>query len=134
MALHSCRHPASKPISYHHICNSDGTAQLGKSHRITCHEDVKRGSINIPILILNFSVRRGRVVKATPRPLCLREGEPVPLIQEARRATKAVWTGAENLSPTGIRSTDRAALTDCAFSPQVLCGRRGNIAELHGRT
>jgi len=37
MALHSSTDPASKLISYHHICNSDGTAQLGKSHRITCH-------------------------------------------------------------------------------------------------
>jgi hypothetical protein len=35
--------------------------------------------------------------------------EPVPIVQEAGWATGPVWTGAENLAPTGIRSPDRPA-------------------------
>ena len=35
--------------------------------------------------------------------------DPVPIVQEAGWAAGSVWTGAENLSPTGIRSPDRPA-------------------------
>jgi len=35
--------------------------------------------------------------------------DPVPIIQEAGWAPGPVWTGAENLVPTGIRSPDRPA-------------------------
>jgi len=33
--------------------------------------------------------------------------DPVPIVQEAEWALGPVWTGAENLDPTGIRSPDR---------------------------
>jgi hypothetical protein len=33
--------------------------------------------------------------------------DPVPILQEAGWAPGPVWTGAENLAPTGIRSPDR---------------------------
>ena len=33
----------------------------------------------------------------------------VPIVQEAGWASGPVWTGAENLAPTGIRSPDRPA-------------------------
>ena len=33
--------------------------------------------------------------------------DPVPVVQEAGWAPGPVWTGAENLDPTGIRSPDR---------------------------
>ena len=32
--------------------------------------------------------------------------DPVPILQEAGWASGPVWTGAENLAPTGIRSPD----------------------------
>jgi hypothetical protein len=35
--------------------------------------------------------------------------DPVPIVQEAGCAPGAVWTGAENLAPAGIRSPDRPA-------------------------
>jgi hypothetical protein len=35
--------------------------------------------------------------------------EPVPIVQEAGWAPGPVWTGAENLAPSGIRSPDRPA-------------------------
>jgi hypothetical protein len=37
------------------------------------------------------------------------EREPVAIVQEAGWAPKPVWTGAENLAPSGIRSPDRPA-------------------------
>jgi hypothetical protein len=35
--------------------------------------------------------------------------DPVPIVQEVGWASEAVWTGAENCAPTGIRSLDRPA-------------------------
>ena len=40
---------------------------------------------------------------------------PVPIVQDAGRDPGPVWTGAENLAPTGIRSPDRRARSDCAI-------------------
>ena len=37
------------------------------------------------------------------------EKYPVPTVQEAGWGPGQVWTGAENLAPTGIRSPDRPA-------------------------
>ena len=47
------------------------------------------------------------VVNATPRPLYPWERDPVPIVQEAVWAPGPVWTGAVDVSPTGIRSPDR---------------------------
>ena len=44
-----------------------------------------------------------------PRPLLTPKKDPVPIVQEAGWAPGAVWTGAENLASTGIRSPDRPA-------------------------
>jgi hypothetical protein len=49
------------------------------------------------------------VVKSTPQPLYPRERDPVTIVQETGWAPGPVWTGAENLAPTGIRSPDRPA-------------------------
>jgi len=65
---------------------------------------VQRWSRGIALLF-NFGARWGWVVNATPRPLYPRE-DPVPIIQEAGWASVPVWTGAENVTPTGIRSSD----------------------------
>jgi hypothetical protein len=39
-------------------------------------------------------------------PLSTPRKDPVSIVQEAVRAPGPVWTGAENLTPTGIRSPD----------------------------
>jgi hypothetical protein len=44
------------------------------------------------------------VANATFRPLYPREREPVLIVQEAGWAPGPVWTGTENLAPTGIQS------------------------------
>ena len=56
---------------------------------------------------------RVRVVNATPHPP--RESDPVPIIQEAGRAPGPVWTGAENLASTGIRSPDRPSRSESLY-------------------
>ena len=53
----------------------------------------------------NLGARWVWVVNATPRPLYPGNG-PVPIVQEAGWAPGPVWTGAENLASTGIRSPD----------------------------
>ena len=38
--------------------------------------------------------------------------DPVPTVQEVGWAPGPVWTGVENLAPTGIRSPDRPARSE----------------------
>jgi len=41
--------------------------------------------------------------------------DSIPLVQEAGWAPGPVWTGAENLAPTGIRSPDRPARSESLY-------------------
>ena len=41
--------------------------------------------------------------------------DPIPIVQEAGWAPGPVWTGAENLAPTGIRSPDRPARSQSLY-------------------
>ena len=59
------------------------------------------------------------VVKAKPRLLYPRERDPVPIVQEAGWAAGPVWTGAENLAPTGIRSPDRPSRKRIAIPTEL---------------
>jgi hypothetical protein len=68
-----------------------------------------RGSRCIAILFHDHSTRRGWGVNVTPRPLFTPGKDLVPIVQEAGWAQEPVWTSAENLVPTGIRSPDRPA-------------------------
>ena len=43
------------------------------------------------------------------------EKDPVLVVQDAGWAPEPVWTGVENLSPTGIRSPDRPARTESLY-------------------
>ena len=52
-----------------------------------------------------MGVRGQRHAPASPYP----KRVPVPIVQEAGWASGPVWTCAENLAPTGIRSPDRPA-------------------------
>jgi hypothetical protein len=55
------------------------------------------------------------VASPTPRPLYPREKDPIPIVQEAGWAPGPVWTAAENLAPTGIRSPDRPARSESLY-------------------
>jgi hypothetical protein len=41
--------------------------------------------------------------------------DPVPIVQEAGWAPGPVWVGAENLSPTGVRSADLSARSESVY-------------------
>jgi hypothetical protein len=55
------------------------------------------------------------VASPTPRPLYSLQKDPVPIVQEAGWAPGPVWTAAENLVPTGIRSADRPARSESLY-------------------
>jgi len=59
--------------------------------------------------------RRGWGVSVTPRPLFTSGKEPVSIVQEAGWYPGPVWTGAENLARTGIRSPDRPARSQSLY-------------------
>ena len=65
--------------------------------------------------LFNSGARRGSVVNTMPRPLYPRETDPVRIVSEAGWAPGSVWTGAENLAPTGIRSPDRPARSQSLY-------------------
>jgi hypothetical protein len=54
------------------------------------------------------------VVNATPRPLYSRKG-PLPMYKRLGGPTGPVWTGAENLTSTGIQSRDRPARSESLY-------------------
>ena len=56
------------------------------------------------------------VAESAPHPGRFTPGNnPVPIVQEAGCAPGSVWTGAENLAPTGIRSPDRSARSESLY-------------------
>jgi hypothetical protein len=57
----------------------------------------------------------GWVVNATSRPLCPRERPGTHCIRGLVGAPGSVWTGVENLAPTGIRSPYRPALSGSLY-------------------
>ena len=76
--------------------------------RLCTGRTAHRGSRGIAILFLDQGTRRGEG-SATPRPLFIPVKDPVSTVQEAGWAPGQIWTGPENLVPTGIRSPDRPA-------------------------
>ena len=74
-----------------------------------------RGSRGIAVHFHDHGTRRGWGVSVTPRPLFTPGKDPLPVVQEAGWAPGPVWTGAENLAPTGIRSPDRPARSQSLY-------------------
>ena len=86
-----------------------------QDHPISCHEGTD-GEKKYGFTISSTStLGGGRVFKATRRPLYPRERDTVPPVQETRWAKGPVWTGAENLALTGIRSADRPVRTEWLY-------------------
>ena len=70
---------------------------------------------SIALLFHDRGTRRGWVVSSTPQPHFTTGKDPVPILQEAGWAPGSVWTGADNLVPTGIRSPDRPARSQSLY-------------------
>jgi len=74
-----------------------------------------RRSRGIALLFHDHGTRRGWWVSVTPRPLFTPGKDPIPIVQEPGWAPGPVWTGAENLVPTGIRSPDRPTCSQSLY-------------------
>ena len=74
-----------------------------------------RGSRGIALLFLDHGTRKGWGVSFTPRPLFTPRKDPVPTVQEAGLVPGPVWTCAENLAPTEIRSPARPARSQSLY-------------------
>ena len=70
------------------------------------------------------------MVNATPRLLYRRGEKKVPIEEEAGWARGTVWTGAENLAFTEIRSPDRPARNDALSRLSYLCSE---VHTKHGK-
>jgi len=74
-----------------------------------------RGSRGVALLFLDHSTRRGWGVSVTSRSLFTPGKDPLPIIQDAEWVPGLVWTGAENLAPTGIWSPDHPAYSQLLY-------------------
>ena len=72
------------------------------------------GSRGIVLLFLDHGTRRGAWLASHPDRFLPRE-DPVLIVQEAGWALGPVWTDAENLASTGIRSPDRPARSQSLY-------------------
>ena len=82
---------------------------LVQALRLCTGRTAHRGSRGITLNLSWPRHYKGWGVSITPRPLFTPGIDPVPIVQENGWAPGPVWTGAENLAPTGIRSPDRPA-------------------------
>ena len=74
-----------------------------------------RGSRGIALLFHDHGTRREFGVSVRPRPLFTPGKYTVSIVQEGGWAPRPVWTGAENLAATGIRSPDRPAYSQSLY-------------------
>jgi hypothetical protein len=77
---------------------------LAQALRLCTGRTAYTGSRGIALLFHDHGTKKGWEVSVTPRPLFTPGKDPVPIVQEAVWVPGPVWTGAENLVPTGIRS------------------------------
>ena len=107
----------NKLVLKYYVCNIKVKVKgpLAQALRLCTGRTAHRGSRGIALLFLDHSTRRGWGVSVTPRPLFTSGKDPVPIVQEAGWAPGPVWTGAENLAPTVIRSPDRPARSQSLY-------------------
>jgi len=86
-----------------------------QAQRLCTGSTARRGSRVIALLFLDHDTRMRWGVSVTPRPLFTPRKYTVPIVQEAVWAPGSVWTGAENLASTGIRSPDRPARSQSLY-------------------
>ena len=98
-----------KHCKYHEWTRKDLITNVGRFHPVI-GQDWPLGRVEVQLYsIFDLGTRRGWGVSVTPRPHLNPGKDLIPIVQEAGWASGPVWTGAENLAPTGIRSPDRPA-------------------------
>ena len=88
---------------------------LVQALRLCTGRTAHRGSRGKGLPFHDHGTRRRWGVSVTPRPLSTPGKEPVPIVQEAGWSPGQVWTGAENLATTGIRSPDCPARSQSLY-------------------
>jgi len=66
-------------------------------------------------LPFTLGARCGQLLRTTGRPLYPRERDTVPIEQEVKWPPGSVWSGAENLATTAVRSPDRPARSESLY-------------------
>jgi len=84
----------------------------------------------IALLSLDHGTGRGWGVRVTLRPFLTPGKDAVLIVQEAGWTPGSVWTGAENLAPTGIRSPDRPARSDSLYQLRYPAQKKSNLIEI----
>jgi len=119
---------ATQPTHYMVKCT------LGQALMLCTGRTAHRGNRGIAVPFLDHGTRRGWGVSFTSRPLFTPVKDPVPIIQEAGWAPGPVWTSAENLALTGIRTPGRPARSQSLYrlnypGPHVLLKWTLEVAE-----
>ena len=98
-----------------YLCKKRVKCTVVQALRLCIGRTAHRGSRGIALLFLDYGARREWGVSVTPRQLFTPGKDPVPIVREAGWAPGPVWTGAENLDPTEIRSPDRPARSQSLY-------------------
>ena len=113
--------PGRDTVSQSSVCTCGGAGQIAqqtakgrlsisRENVVPLHTDqTQNGDSSIALRILYRGPRRGRVVSAKLRLLCLRGTDPLPTVHEAGWASKSVWMGPENIAHIELRTTDSTA-------------------------
>jgi hypothetical protein len=96
------------------LCKVKVKCTLVQALRLCTGHTAHRGSRGIAVLY-GHGTRRGWGVSVTPRLLFAPGKDPVPIVEEAWWAPEPVWTGAENLALTKIRSLDCPARSQLLY-------------------
>ena len=105
---------------------------LVQALRLCTSRTAHRGSRGIALLFHDHGTRRGWGVSVTHRPLFTPGKDPVPIVQEAEWAPVPVWTDAENLAPTGIRSPDRPARSQSLYRLSYPAHNMKHVTDIYG--
>ena len=88
---------------------------LVQALRLCTGRTTHRGSRGIALLFLDHGTRRGEGSASRPGRSLPPEKTQYPLYRRLGGVPGPVWTGAENLAPTGIRSPDRQARSQSLY-------------------
>ena len=88
---------------------------LVQALRLCTGSTAHRGRRCIALLFLDHGTRRGEGSASRPGRSLPPGKDAVPIVQEAEWAPGPVWTGGENLAPTGIRFPNRAARSQSLY-------------------
>jgi len=115
------------------LCICKVRCTLVQALRLCTGRTAHRGNRGIALLFLDYGTRKGWGVSVTPRPLFTPGKDPVPIVLEGGWAPGPVWTGADNLAPTGIRSPDRPASNQSYIYVKLVINRltRHMLIKIH---